>query len=68
MAVHRSGRPTVPVIYQSTDHCEKLGKMLDGVMQGAISVAEDLQVYMNCWSGLVPDYLLSSVWNETRVT
>lgn len=44
MSVHLSGRSSVPVIYQSTEHCHRLDKMLDGVMQGAISVAEDLQV------------------------
>jgi len=44
MSVHLSGRSSVPVIYQCTEHCHRLDKMLDGVMQGAISVAEDLQV------------------------
>jgi len=67
MSVHLSGRSSVPVIYQCTEHCHRLDKMLDGVMQGAISVAEDLQVWTSSdWCRLVPGDLLSGA-NGTRL-
>lgn len=39
----------VPVVHQSTEYCDRLGKVLDEVMQSATSVAEDLQVLVHTW-------------------
>lgn len=38
---------SVPVVHQSTEYCDRLGKVLDEVMQSATSVAEDLQVLVH---------------------